>query len=131
MYWTVHRSTSQDDILSVIMFSMGILLLMTNLKLNLACNIHTGINTKFNWYENNDPLVVPTNYGYVRGFYLDNSTRAFYGIPYAVPPVGSLRWSRPAETLPWFPEVFNATEQPKACIQSPLSVSIFTVLSIQ
>ncbi|XP_072015924.1 cAMP-regulated D2 protein-like [Amphiura filiformis] len=79
-------------------------------------------NTRFiedGMHHVNDPLVVATKYGYVRGFYLDN-TRAFYGIPYAIPPTGSLRWTRPSETLSWSPKVLNATEAPNACIQEEI-----------
>ena len=63
-----------------------------------------------------DPLVVTTSYGSVRGFYLNN-TRAFYGIPYAMPPTGRLRWAKPSRPKPWSPEVLDATEPPKACLQ--------------
>jgi para-nitrobenzyl esterase len=46
------------------------------------------------------PLVVPTDKGLVRG--LDTATaREFFGIPYAAPPVGNLRWQPPQPARPW------------------------------
>ena len=69
----------------------------------------------------NDPLLVTTSYGSVRGFYLNN-TRAFYGIPYAMPPTGRLRWAKPSRPIAWSPEVLDATEPPKACLQANVGV---------
>jgi carboxylesterase type B len=41
-----------------------------------------------------DELLVKTSSGYLRGVFsnLDPSIRTWLGIPYAQPPVGSLRW---------------------------------------
>lgn len=41
-----------------------------------------------------EPLTVATDRGPVAGK-LAGSTRAFLGIPFAAPPVGSLRWKSP------------------------------------
>jgi para-nitrobenzyl esterase len=39
-----------------------------------------------------DPLVVKTNAGLVRGVARDGGGARFLGIPFAQPPVGELRW---------------------------------------
>ena len=65
-----------------------------------------------------DALVVKTKYGRVRGFYLNETIRAFYGIPFALPPVGSRRWMRPSDPKPWKPNVFDATKTPNVCMQT-------------
>ncbi len=46
------------------------------------------------------PEVVVTDRGAVQGT-PDGATITFKGIPYAAPPVGSLRWRPPAEVTPW------------------------------
>jgi para-nitrobenzyl esterase len=46
------------------------------------------------------PLVVGTDKGAVRGLSASNA-REFFGIPYAAPPVGSLRWQPPEPAPPW------------------------------
>jgi para-nitrobenzyl esterase len=47
-------------------------------------------------------VTVPTTSGLVRGqFSDDGSIEIFRGIPYAAPPVGSLRWAAPQPPAPW------------------------------
>src|ERR1700693_3432035 len=46
------------------------------------------------------PLVAGTDKGAARGLYGSNA-REFFGIPYAAPPVGSLRWRPPQPAKPW------------------------------
>ena len=46
------------------------------------------------------PLVT-TRYGRLRGTGVTSQVSGFFGIPYAAPPVGQLRWSPPAEAEPW------------------------------
>jgi para-nitrobenzyl esterase len=53
--------------------------------------------------------------GSVRGK-LDGSIRSFKGIPYAVPPVGGMRWRPPAPMQPW-KGVRAATDFGPACVQ--------------
>ncbi len=48
---------------------------------------------------NNDALV-QTKYGMISGS-LDKSSWCWKGIPYATPPVGSLRWKAPLDPIPW------------------------------
>ena len=61
------------------------------------------------------PLVVPTDKGAVRGLYAGDA-REFFGIPYAAPPVGSLRWQPPQPAGAWT-GVRNATWPGSACAQ--------------
>ncbi|CAL1292760.1 unnamed protein product [Larinioides sclopetarius] len=42
--------------------------------------------------------------------------KAFLGIPYAKPPVGSLRFLKPNPVEPW-DNIFQANKQPPACMQ--------------
>lgn len=51
-----------------------------------------------------DPLVVNTRSGPVRGKYdviTNTKVRQFFGIPYAAPPVGDLRWASPQREASW------------------------------
>ncbi len=59
--------------------------------------------------------VVPTDRGVVRGISADGVDK-FLGIPYAAPPVGSLRWRPPAPAAGWR-GVRPATTLPPACAQ--------------
>ncbi|CAM4925072.1 unnamed protein product, partial [Rotaria socialis] len=61
-------------------------------------------------------VIVPTKYGDVLGYATDLS-RIFYGIPFAQPPLGPLRWNLPAPISRWAPATINATEIPPACPQ--------------
>ncbi|CAF3324780.1 unnamed protein product [Rotaria socialis] len=61
-------------------------------------------------------VIVPTKYGDVLGYATDLS-RIFYGIPFAQPPLGPLRWNLPAPISRWAPATINATEMPPACPQ--------------
>ncbi len=45
--------------------------------------------------------VYETSYGDVRGVVLKSGVELFAGIPYAAPPVGELRWKKPADPEPW------------------------------
>lgn len=71
-------------------------------------------------------LLVQTPYGPVQGVLGGGvrPTRAFLGIPFAIPPVGPLRF-RPAQAAaPWGPSVLSATSFKSACIQPPGYVSV-------
>jgi len=70
-------------------------------------------------------LVVKTDKGMVEG-YADGSSRLFFGIPYAAPPTGDLRWKPPAPHDAW-ESTFEATKKGKACPQtSPLTAKLDT-----
>lgn len=43
---------------------------------------------------------------------------AWYGIPYAQPPIGQLRFQCPHEVESWV-DIFNATRLPNSCFQTP------------
>ena len=61
------------------------------------------------------PLVVQTDKGAVRGLHA-RSAREFFGIPYAAPPAGVLRWRPPQPAAPWT-GIRNATWPGSACAQ--------------
>ena len=46
-------------------------------------------------------LKVKTHAGYINGKKLDNNNVVWYGVPYALPPVGELRWRAPQDLTPW------------------------------
>ncbi|XP_042147880.1 cholinesterase [Ixodes scapularis] len=75
-----------------------------------------------------DVPVVHTDLGAVAGRKLTVSGEqvdAFYGIPYAEPPVGNLRFQKSLPAKPW-KEVLSATKKPKPCWQFdfPFGVNI-------
>ncbi|XP_075547664.1 uncharacterized protein LOC142582153 [Dermacentor variabilis] len=66
--------------------------------------------------------VVRTEKGLIRGRCLSingKSVEAYLGVPYAVPPVGSLRFRRPEPAIRWR-GILDATQMPKPCWQLPL-----------
>jgi para-nitrobenzyl esterase len=65
--------------------------------------------------ENEDGPVVQTAEGPVRGF-VNNGVYTFLGIPYAAPPVGSLRWKPPQAVKPWH-RPLDATQFRNTCAQ--------------
>uniref|UniRef100_H3CKA9 Carboxylesterase type B domain-containing protein n=1 Tax=Tetraodon nigroviridis TaxID=99883 RepID=H3CKA9_TETNG len=54
--------------------------------------------------------------GKIRGIMVDKAY-AFFGIPYADPPVGAYRWKPPRPVTPWA-EVYDASFPRAACMQS-------------
>ncbi|RUS84400.1 hypothetical protein EGW08_007862, partial [Elysia chlorotica] len=63
---------------------------------------------------------VDTDRGKVRGLSVDTNGKrvhAFYGIPYAAPPVGDLRFKPPVQMDPW-EGVWDATRLPNSCYQT-------------
>lgn len=80
----------------------------------LLCLLANGIayvsgNSKFTLVE------VSTSYGKVRGHHCDD-VYTFKGIPYASPPIGSLRWMPPEEPTCW-KNTLTATEFKSMCAQ--------------
>lgn len=61
--------------------------------------------------------LVQTALGPVKGI-ASFHTEAFFGIPFAAPPVGDLRWASPAPAKPWN-DAFDATHRAPSCAQSP------------
>ncbi|CAF1467443.1 unnamed protein product [Adineta steineri] len=70
----------------------------------------------------NEPATVHTQYGDILG-YQTNLARIFYGIPFAQPPVGTLRWQSPVPITKWDPKVINATQPPPACAQAESTIT--------
>lgn len=61
---------------------------------------------------------VITNSGPVRGLSLkEQNIEAFLGIPYAEPPVGPLRFSKPVPKALW-EDIYDASEFPPSCVQA-------------
>jgi para-nitrobenzyl esterase len=67
-----------------------------------------------------DVCVATTPSGRVRGV-LQGGACAYLGIPYAAPPVGSLRWRPPEPRVPWAPALLDAVSPPPACAQITVS----------
>ena len=69
-----------------------------------------------------DDLVVETTLGKIRGFETataDNkAVSAWYGVPYARPPTGKLRFRHPRPAEPWT-DVLDTMNQPNSCVQTP------------
>ena len=59
--------------------------------------------------------IVATETGRVRGVATDQY-RAFYGVPFAAPPIGKLRWAPPAPAASWAPATRDATAYADNCI---------------
>src|SRR6204780_1739012 len=72
---------------------------------------------------------VKTNAGLVSGVTLNSGVRAFKGIPFAAPPVGSLRWKEPQPAARWEgvrkADAFgNVCVQPSAPKRVPNNVAV-------
>ena len=68
--------------------------------------------------EKQEDPVVKTAQGDVQGFIKEN-VNVFYGIPYAAPPVGELRWKAPQPRASW-QGILKTTQAPPLCFQSML-----------
>jgi len=66
-----------------------------------------------------DPLVVKTSAGLLRGVARDGGGARFLGIPFAQPPVGTLRWREPLPAKAWS-GVKDATAYSAPCVQPDL-----------
>lgn len=61
-----------------------------------------------------DPISIDT--GKLNGKLLASGVRAYFGVPFAAPPVGELRWKEPQPREPWN-GVYNADRFAPECIQ--------------
>ena len=61
-----------------------------------------------------DPVKLPS--GQISGKILPSGVRAYFGIPFAQPPVGNLRWREPQPAKPW-KGVYHADRMMPECIQ--------------
>lgn len=59
---------------------------------------------------------VSTDTGKLSGKLLPSGVRAYFGVPFAAPPVGELRWQEPQPREPW-KGVYNADRFAPECIQ--------------
>lgn len=73
--------------------------------------------------------IIDTTSGTVRGYYPDAATRAFLGIPYAQPPLGSLRFKPPQPIKEKAKGVIDATEFGLSCYQQRTAVAGATSLT--
>ena len=62
-----------------------------------------------------DPVAIDS--GRVSGKLLASGVKAYFGIPFAAPPVRELRWRAPQAVTPW-KAVYNADRMPAKCIQN-------------
>ncbi|NP_001037380.1 acetylcholinesterase type 1 precursor [Bombyx mori] len=71
--------------------------------------------------DEEDPLVIRTRKGKVRGITLTSATGkkvdAWFGIPYAQKPMGDLRFRHPRPVEDWGDEILNTTTLPHSCVQ--------------
>jgi len=67
-----------------------------------------------------DDLIVKTSKGKIQGFETSTSANkkvsAWYGIPFAQPPTGNLRFRHPRPVDPW-EGIKNTLDQPNSCVQ--------------
>lgn len=69
-----------------------------------------------------EKVVVETRLGRVEGL-SDGLVHSFLGIPYAEPPLGTLRFQPPRPKRPWYPTIHTAKEFAPECLQSELFAS--------
>ena len=89
------------------------LLLLTALSFSLSCGDDEAAPV--------DPALVTTGAGQVKGT-LHTRSRAFLGIPYAAPVVGSRRWTPPTPPTPWT-SALDATKAGYVCPQIGLGLT--------
>ncbi|MCL6219479.1 carboxylesterase/lipase family protein [Zunongwangia pacifica] len=93
-----------------------IILLFAGLGLLASCK-----NTSENQETEENNLIVSTKTGKVEGFLNeDNSVRKYFGIPFAQPPVGDLRWKAPQDTKSW-----NDTLKTTEFKNKPVQANVF------
>ncbi|XP_078621270.1 cAMP-regulated D2 protein-like [Branchiostoma floridae x Branchiostoma japonicum] len=64
-----------------------------------------------------DAPVVQTQYGPVKGMYVEEGA-IFFGLPFAAPPIGNLRWKSPVPfDTAWAPETYDGTIPRPGCLQ--------------
>ncbi|KAF4525883.1 hypothetical protein B566_EDAN014660 [Ephemera danica] len=89
-------------------------LMMSSLPNQIRHNI-----SHFIGKHHRDPLLIETTTGQVRGFSRTIHSKeisVFYGIPFARPPIGDLRFRRPVPIDPW-DGILLADTMPSSCFQ--------------
>ncbi|XP_050167431.1 liver carboxylesterase 1 [Myiozetetes cayanensis] len=90
----------------------------------LACIVTLGVAALLATGQRAEQPEVEIKYGRVRGFQFkvdtaERSVNVFLGLPFAKPPLGSLRFSEPQPPEPW-KGVRDATSYPPMCVQDPV-----------
>lgn len=98
----------------------SLLLLLLGLSLHSACITRANVAGQHSGQDSgHDPLLVETTSGLMRGFsrtVLEREVHVFYGVPFAKPPVGPLRFRKPLPIEPWH-GILNVTTLPNSCYQ--------------
>ncbi|XP_050302572.1 acetylcholinesterase-like [Anthonomus grandis grandis] len=105
--------------LTMTVFFIGLFLLSGNAFAFRAYSWSYEDAAKYSKDYRNDPLVVETTSGLIRGYektVLGREVHLFTGIPFAKPPVDHLRFRRPVPIDPWH-GILNATKLPNSCYQ--------------
>ncbi len=96
---------------TIIFRRIGLSSLVCVLAVMIACIARAGVMVPIA----GDPIVIDS--GKVAGTQLASGVHAYYGIPYAAPPVNELRWHAPAPVKPWT-GIYNAdTPRPESVQQ--------------
>jgi len=94
-------------------------------RLVVAATLALAAGTSAGAFAGTAPVVDVTG-GLIRGAVLSSSPEGavFKSIPFAQPPVGSLRWREPQPVKPW-KDIRDATRDAAACMQNPLGTGVF------
>ncbi|XP_074602147.1 acetylcholinesterase-like [Brevipalpus obovatus] len=91
----------------------------------ISLTLFIGFLTLTHGGDDNSTPVIKTKSGSIVGYaekYQGTKIYRFLGIPFAEPPVGKLRFSKPNPVKPW-KNVLKATKKAKSCYQPRLSVA--------
>eukprot|EP00003_Mantamonas_plastica_P005673 TRINITY_DN145_c0_g1_i2.p1 TRINITY_DN145_c0_g1~~TRINITY_DN145_c0_g1_i2.p1 ORF type:complete len:559 (-),score=166.70 TRINITY_DN145_c0_g1_i2:41-1693(-) len=99
----------------VLLLTTAILCERINIPLENKAPIRGHVTLEHESFESDDPSIVQTAAGTVRGLVKDTH-REFLGIMFAAPPTGQDRWAPPRPRSPWN-GVFNATKFGAGCPQ--------------
>ena len=87
--------------------------------LTLVCASTVCASATWTLADDDPPCALATALGRLRGAPAGGGAFCSYrAIPYAVPPVGDLRWRAPRKAGAWHPHVLDATRYPSTCMQS-------------
>merc|ERR1719361_1416066 len=71
-------------------------------------------------------IIIDTNPGQIEGITADDGTSIFFNIPYALPPIGDLRWRAPKPYSTPYDGVYDGTAPGNACIQPSMMSAMMT-----
>lgn len=92
---------------------------MCSLRLGICVVLLTALSLATSVRAIIDRLVVQTSTGPIRGKsdqVFGQEIHTFHGVPFAKPPIGSLRFRKPVPVEPWH-GVLDATHKPYSCVQ--------------